>query len=469
MVDMAFISEKKEGDFYVSTYRHRESLYESVKGVSVENFGMVVPLAVAALEHLNKTVNTIESKEMIAAEVRRKTDTFELQKSRLEEDKKLALLKKEREYEGVVASLKQSEEGLQRENLRLREQYETMKNSIEDATRFSLEQNDAHHRTELQRLRDTLENQARERVEYCHREHKENIELIRTLFEERAATYRKELEKTLGSSTKGKQGEKEFEELIALYTDWAKVHDVSKSSHSTDIRCKIRKCSTLFEVKKYSDDIPHKEVVKFERDMEENQDCPLGVFISLHTNISGKKSGGFISCAWSAKSQLLIYVNSFYNHSAEDVLMFVDMCADFAWRIFGAARDTPEESELTAQLQNRIEQAKIFVEKDMKRLSDLVTKMNHNKKFLIDSITKQNADCVGDIQLSKSSLQSVLEVLLGKSEKSEKSEKCEKSDESESPAIIRVDNSQVMPTPPPEQETPKKKGGARKKSVVAAV
>lgn len=458
MVEMAFVSEKREGDFYISTYKHRESLYNCVKGVSVEHFDMVIPLAVGALNHLNTSVNTIECKEMIATEVRRKTDMFELQKARLEEDKQLALQRKEKEYEGVVSSLKQSEEGLLRENLRLREQYETMKKGIEDATRFSLDKQDSQHRAEIQRIRETLENQARERVEYCHREHKENIEVMRAMFEERAANERRELEKTIGSSGKGKKGEKEFAELVALYTDWAKVVDVSKSSHSTDMRCKIRNCHTLFEVKKYSDDnVPSKEVVKFERDMEENQDCPLGVFVSLHTNIVGKHSGDFMTCAWTPKSQLLIYVNCFYNHSVEDVFMFVDMCADFAWRIFKAARETPEESEFLTQLQSRIEQAKVFVEKDMKRLGDLVVKMNHNKKFLIDSITKQTSDSIGDVQMTKGSLQSVLDVLLGRFAQTD--------DEKVEDVIVKPYGD--MPHDEVVQEPPKKKGGPRKKTSVS--
>ena len=116
------------------------------------------------------------------------------------------------------------------------------------------------------------------------------------------------------------------------------------------------------------------------------------------------------------------------------------------------------------QLESRIEQAKIFIEKDIKRLSDLVVKMNHNKKFLIDSITKQNADCVGDIQQSKGSLQCMLEVLLGK---------CDEVGEV-SGSIMKVEETTVFAAGPltanveeTVQETPKKKTAPRKKAPVA--
>ena len=39
---------------------------------------------------------------------------------------------------------------------------------------------------------------------------------MRAMFEERAANERRELEKTIGSSGKGKKGEKEFAELVRV-------------------------------------------------------------------------------------------------------------------------------------------------------------------------------------------------------------------------------------------------------------
>jgi len=422
----AFISEKREGDYYVSTYKHHQSLYEDAKNLTTKDFQTIIPLAVSALNNLNQSLSSVEYQEMIVKEVARHTVFFDADKARLEKDKSLALLKKDKEYETILAPLNSRVEGLVNENSKLLAQLElanyykdqihqnnqTLKKESEADTRAFLEKQSYQHTLELERLRETLENQGRERVAQCDKQHNDNSERMRILYEEQIAKY----EKNTGSSNKGKQGEKEFADLVTQFTDWAKVQDVSKTSHSTDMRCKIRNCQTLFEIKKYSEDVPTKEVAKFERDMEENQDCPMGVFISLHTNITSKKSGNFMTSSWSPKSQLLIYVNSFYNHSAEDVLTFIDMCSDTAWKLFKSSMDTPDESEMTSELQGRIEQAKVFIEKDIKRLAELITKMNHNKKFLIDSITKQNADCVGDIQQNRHSLQCMLEVLLGPAE-----------------------------------------------------
>ena len=122
---------------------------------------------------------------------------------------------------------------------------------------------------------------------------------------------------------------------------------------------------------------------------------------------------------WTPKNQLLLYVNCFYTHSPGDVLTFIDMCADIAWMVFDTARNSPQESNGSLQLQTRIEQIKIFVEKEIKRSTEFLTTLVHDKKFLIEQITKQNTVYTYNIQQSKQALQGMLEIILGKYEEDE--------------------------------------------------
>jgi hypothetical protein len=301
-----------------------------------------------------------------------------------------------------------------------------------------------------------LEKQARERVQQCDQQHKESIEKMRELYLEQERKIRKELEKSFVSSERGKQGEQEFEDLVRQYVSWPPMINMSKTSHATDRRCKIRSCNSLFEIKNYTDDVPSKEVVKFERDMGENQDCPLGVFISMNTNIVGKKSGKFITTAWTPKSQLLIFINSFYTHSPEDVLTFIDICADLAWTVFKAANDTPDESDSVVNLEGRISQVKIFVDKEIKRMADLLRTVTHNKNFMIDAITKHSAEYTYNIQQSKQALQGMLEILLGKADITDDASNEETYSPSES------SNAMNSPENPGSKAKPKKKAAATK-------
>ena len=447
MQEKAFVSEEYNGKYYTSTFIHPTSLKDSLSLFSPEEFGLIVSIAANAIKEFNTSVNTIEYKEMLDSEIKRHTALFESQKAKIEEQLKLTKLTNQSECENLQASHKGRLAELDAEikaltaelrisefsSSKLREQFASIKSSSESIIQLAIQevvdQKEKHHEREVNRIQamnktmlESLEQQARERVSQCDMQHKEAMEKMRQMYMEQEKKIRKELEKSFVSSEKGKQGEQEFEDLVKLHVKWPPLENTSKVSHSTDRTCVIRKCKTMFEIKNYTSDIPTKEVEKFERDMEENQDSPLGVFISTKTNIVGKKSGNFITMNWTSKSQLLLYVNSFYNHSAEDVLTFIDMCADIAWSVFKSAREKPEESETTIHLQGRIEQAKVFVEKELKEMADFLRSINHDKTFMISAINKQHADNTLRINKNKCTLQEVLNVLLGKHDAQESDE-----------------------------------------------
>ena len=441
MLKKAFVSEEYNGTSYTSTFTHPTSLKESLNDFSPEEFGLIISIAANALKEFNTSVNTIEYKEMLDAEIKRHTALFDSQKAKIEEQLRLVKLTNQSDGEKVQAThkarladldseIKELQSQLRISELsssKLREQLTSIKTSSESMLQLTIkeivDQKEKQHEKEVGRIQamnktmlESLEQQARERVSQCDSQHREAMENLRQVYMEQEKKIRKELEKSFASSEKGKQGEQEFEDLAKLHVKWPALENTSKVSHSTDRTCMIRKCKTMFEIKNYTSDIPTKEVDKFERDMEENQDSPLGVFVSMKTNIVGKKSGNFITMNWTSKSQLLLYVNSFYNHSAEDVLTFIDMCADIAWTMFKAAREKPDESETTIHLQGRIEQAKVFIEKELDEMAEFMRSINHNKTFMISAINKQHADNTLRINKNRHTLQEILNVLLGKHE-----------------------------------------------------
>lgn len=433
----AFISEEKHQGYFISSYKHPHSLLETMNSFTPEEFETIITLAASALKELHSSSTTLQYKDMLSKEIAKYTQKFQ-------EEQEQLLARQEKETQNLQTSHKRkltdmdSDLKTLRSELeiggfslqKMREQFDELKKTSNSILQSSIQeivkQKEDQYQKEIERLQqlhkfmtESLEKQARERVIQCDSQHKESLEKVKELYKEKEEKLRKEFEKTLVSSERGKQGEKEFEDIVKEYVSWPPLLNMSKTAHGTDRGCRIRNCNTLFEIKNYTNDVPSKEVEKFERDMAENSDVPLGVFISLNTNIVSKKSRNFLVMNWTPKNQLLLYVNCFYTHSPGDVLTFIDMCADIAWMVFDTARNSPQESNGSLQLQTRIEQIKIFVEKEIKRSTEFLTTLVHDKKFLIEQITKQNTVYTYNIQQSKQALQGMLEIILGKYEEDE--------------------------------------------------
>ena len=434
----ALVSESFHGTYWTSTFRHPNSLREITAGFSPDDFQLCLSLAASAVDTLKKQVNSEQYREDLAKEMKRQADLFETEKRQLQE-------RNEHSARVAAAQTEAARNELQAEITALQGQLKQLKGSLalsetaeqkmkEQFDKFQLlsdtlqkkslqavvDEKDSQHARELDRLQalhqsvlHSLEKSAAERVSQCDQQHREAMEAMRKVYAEQEAKIRKEFEKRADSTEKGKQGELEFEELAQQYTKWPKLLNTSKSAHGTDRACKIRNCETLFEIKHYTSDVPGKEVTKFQRDMEEHQDTPFGVFVSLHTPIQNKKSGHFITYEWSPKSQLLLYISSFYTHPPEDILAFIDVCADLAWSMFKLHSERPTESESTLAIQGRLEQARVIVEKEIKRLAEFTQALLLDKKMLLETINKQHTGYSVYVKQTKATLALLLETLLG--------------------------------------------------------
>jgi len=435
MSDKAFLSENYNGTFWTSTFKHPLPLSELVSTLTVDEFQLVISLAITALDQMKQSMQTMKYQEALTLEIKRHQELFDREKYVYEEKLSTLTSTSEHERQRLITQhkkeLSELEASLQVQEFsskKLKEQFEILSSQSESILKSSIEQiinqKEIQHRLEFERLQEshkslitTLEKQAKERVAETTSHHKDSLVQLKQLYTEREEKLRKELEKTYGSSDKGKQGEKEFDELAAQYTKWPALTNTSGTAHATDRRVKIRNCETLFELKNYTDDVNSEQVKKFERDMEENSNCPLGVFISMKSNIVGKKSTPFVT-AWSSKSQLLLYINNFYSCSSQEIMSMIDMCADIAWMYYRTARESSDTSE-TLVFQSRLEQARVIVDKEINTMVETLRELKHDKAFITEQLNRVYTKYLHDAKQKKESLVSLLEILLGNTEEHE--------------------------------------------------
>jgi len=430
----AFISETFSDGKWSSTYIHEKSLREVVQNFSPKEFFTLISLAANAIHNVNNSATSLEYKEALDKEVKSYTQALEAEKKclqdKLERATKFTHDEKERitekfseEIKLLRSSNKISEDAL----LQMKRQYtdlvEQAKNTYVETLEKLSKDKDAQREKEISRIVvahqktiDDLKESTRERVTQCDNQYKDTITHLKASYADQEARLKKELEKSYASSEKGKQGEMLFEDVANQYTKWGPLENTSKISHGADRSCKIRGCDTLIEVKNYTHDVPSKEVTKFYRDMEEHPDYPLGIFVSQKTNIDSKKSGNFILSEWTANSQLLVFINSFNSHAPEDVLNFIDMCADIALKVFKMSHERPEDSDNTMLLQGKIDMVKPIVQKELKAIAEFHNAVNVQKTSLIQSVTKYHTENSLAIKHRKESLKEILAILLGEEE-----------------------------------------------------
>jgi hypothetical protein len=467
----AFLSESFNGQFWTSTYRHQNSISSLMSNITTDEFQLVISLAVTALEQMKQSVQTMKYQEALSIEIKRHQEIFEAEKNSYEQrishltsasqQDRQTILQQHRqrvaELEAESRELRASLQISEFSSTKIKEQFDSLSRKTESVLKSSIEQilseKEKQHREEFARLQEshksliaTLERQASERVAENSAQHRETLEQLQKLYKEREDKLRKDLEKTYGSSDKGKQGEKEFDELAAQYTKWPKLLNTSGTAHATDRRVKIRNCETLFELKNYSDDVNSEQVKKFERDMEENSNCPLGVFISMKSNIVGKKSSPVIT-TWTPKHQLLLYINSFYSHSIPEIMNMIDAFSEVAWMYYKTARENSKESDALI-FQGRLENARIVVDREINSMTEFLRELKHDKAFITEQLNRVYTKYLYDVKQRKDSLLSLLEILLGNTEQHEE-----------------------LPTPAPAQQEapplpPKRKGRGKKSQQV---
>ena len=403
----ALVSETFCEGVYISQFKHRGSVLEVVRGMSEDDFEVLIGLAGAAFRTMKDSVNAMSYRDALEKEVGKVKASANSAACSLEGELRTEFRIKETEYKRIlqareadVAELRRQIEGIKATNQVIEATLQATKAQIGDAERVSWEK--------YEKILGKTEAEYKENM-------KERLAELKEIYTKETERVRKENDKSHVSSSKGKQGEREFEDICAEYTGWGPLINTSKETAATDRRGVIKGCNAMFEIKKYKDNVPTTQVVKFVRDMKENPDTPLGVFISLNSNICNKLDK-YINIEWSEDSQLLLYINSFNTHSIPDTMEFIDTCAGIAQTVYKTARSRVDTSDNSVALQSRIDQAKFLINKELFSIVDGLKTLDKYKTSLLDMVTNQHNDLKRQMTTTKETLRMMIDALIGKVE-----------------------------------------------------
>ena len=121
--------------------------------------------------------------------------------------------------------------------------------------------------------------------------------------------------------TKGNDYEMAFAGLLSRHYGLCKNFELRATGqgagHEMDIQTVIDGHVVLWELKSYGSTVPKAEVDKFLRDLKENPQASVGVFISKTTDIHGKNSSGPLVTEFNG-DKMMIYINRFDDFVGED-------------------------------------------------------------------------------------------------------------------------------------------------------
>lgn len=436
----AFAYMKQTAPFHTLGFRWptTRDLPAVVRKLTVQEFMTAIELAAYTVESIKDKSNAAEFKDLLQKEMEKYEERMESHLDMCKAEKEaignhhgLEMKYLEEKYTSIVAQQKKQIDELSAilANARLahdglKAQMEELRLSsasfFESAIQKATEAKEVSHSREIERLLQS-EKESRAALE---RQSKELLLQIESRYRASEDKLREQLEtvqkKESDSSVLiGQRGEKEFEDLVLEHTKW-QLTNMSKTAHGTDRSCTVRDCNILFEVKNYSNDVPSEELKKFYRDMEEHNDQHLGVFISMKTPIQTRKQKGYLHIEWTKNSQMLLIFQNFLEHDPKDMLSFIDACVDTALTVYRAHSDTSTSTNLNYQ--KRIDQAKLYIEKELKRVGDMWKQMKVDKQNFLDMIDRVYNTYKYNLDQAKAALQNCTEILVEGMEKKEESQ-----------------------------------------------
>lgn len=401
MYETAFINSEKKGDYTILTLAipYSYELNDKLTKLSPLIFANVLEVSLNTLETIEKYSNNksyIDYTEILKKELDKKDKEFEIKEEDLndtvkhyeakieeyneivEKSVETSLKTVTRTYEGQIEQLKKSNE-------MLKNMYDSLLTSNKDVI---------------------------ERVEMSKNNYINTLETSLNNVTSKMKMLEERYEKTVSSCTKGMDGETNFMELIHKHTNWMNIEDTSKIPHSGDIRCNIGDVCVIIEVKNYSKDVPTKEVTKFLRDMEENPTIPYGIFVSLSTGISGKKND--ISMEWTNQGQLCVFISKFLDNDIDMSMKMMSHLAFLGNRIYTIHHKCGEGS--LGMYKDKLGQIKYIVSNHIVDINQLLLMIGHDRKILIETLTKQGAMYKVSLEKMKVSVDNIINIIVGEYE-----------------------------------------------------
>ena len=217
------------------------------------------------------------------------------------------------------------------------------------------------------------------------------------------------IQRTASSVLKGQDGEHYFKAIAKEKMNWDLV---KMPTFSCDYSATINNTPVLFEIKNYGHAVKSDEVKKFLRDMKLHPEVPVGIFISLVTNIQGRDPNVPIGIEWINDSQCAMYFQSCAEIDVDYTLSIINQVI----RITQAFNSIIESRELDSSepiFKSRIDQAKVYLDRMVTRGNKLMKKIVSDKKQQIDLIEMNTAYNLSELKYQQADLTTTIQTLLG--------------------------------------------------------
>jgi hypothetical protein len=338
-------------------------------------------------------------------------------RSEYEEQIKVINREKKKLEDDATATKMELEASLQKEIRLLKRQI-----SEKDSELQSLSKGDALIREqcnlEAQKLLKIVEEKNSAAQESMRRSYEQAIALKEEALqnrEDKVTQREQELQTTLqrgaSSSYRGQDGETFFQVLAEEKMKW-KLTDTSKIPHSCDYSATIHKTNVFFEMKNYTSDVRSDEVTKFLRDMKEHPEVHVGIFISLHTRITGKDREKPVSIEWVNDSQCAVYIQSFKELDENHTLSLIDQIIKLSStynKMIGSKGDMSEES----MLQGRIDKARVYIEEYITETCSLIKRVVNDQKLHRQLVESSYSHTLAVLKTQSTAINTALEILTG--------------------------------------------------------
>jgi len=162
--------------------------------------------------------------------------------------------------------------------------------------------------------------------------------------------------------TKGNDYEEQFGERLrrayGLCSGFSLKSTGLGAGHEMDFSMGIEGHVVLWELKSYSSLVPKAEVDKFLRDLKENPQASIGVFISQSTDIHGKNTAGPLLCEFDG-GKMMVYIGKFEEFCGDEELrVFAMLLSLFRiwWSYHGQEDSGFDRIEIIRELEKAVEE-----------------------------------------------------------------------------------------------------------------
>ena len=309
------------------------------------------------------------------------------------------------------------ESDLQKEIKALKKQIEEKQSNIERLSRGEASVREQCN-TQSAKLIEVIEEKNKQMLDAVKKSYEQTVEIKEEALKQRELRIiQKEqelqtsIQRNSSSVLRGQDGEKYFSELAMSKMNWV-LENTSKIQHSCDYSGIIHKIPVFFEVKNYTADVTQKEITKFLRDMKENPDVLVGIFISLNRRIVNKNKDVPISIEWINDSQCAVYIQSFKELDEDHTLSMIDQLIKLSStynKLIASKGYLSQES----MLQERIDKARVYIEEYINESCSLITRVANDQKILKKHIESTFSHTLAELRKHYTCINTVLEIITG--------------------------------------------------------